>query len=316
MTRVKRFTVSERAVHWLTALAFFILLISGLVVGRSGTFHDVMYASHLAAAGVLVCGVALIVARGNRRALRTSARELRSLQAEDGEWLRAVPARVFAGAPEPPAARFNAGQKVNFMGVCIMLAALYVSGVDTIIAGTKHNLVFGGHKLATIALSVLVAGHLYMALVNRATRPGLSGMLGGSVDREWAHRHYPTMGAVAAIVARWLPATPETRMLEMTGQPHCPPADANASTASDTVGMGAEARIGTIGIIGAGQLGQALARTARPQPRAAAVKTPAGRWSTRSGQARAPIEKMMSGDREEARDGVEDFRRAAGRREL
>jgi len=44
MNRVLRFTVSERAVHWLTALAFFSLLISGLVVGRRGTFHDVMYA--------------------------------------------------------------------------------------------------------------------------------------------------------------------------------------------------------------------------------------------------------------------------------
>ena len=57
MTRVKRFTVSERAIHWLTASAFLILLISGLVVGRRGTFHDVMYFLHLAAAGVLVCGV-------------------------------------------------------------------------------------------------------------------------------------------------------------------------------------------------------------------------------------------------------------------
>jgi cytochrome b subunit of formate dehydrogenase len=34
-------------------------------------------------------------------------------------------------------------------------------------------------------------GHLYMALVHRATRPALRGILSGSVDREWAHRHYP-----------------------------------------------------------------------------------------------------------------------------
>ncbi|HZL47991.1 MAG TPA: hypothetical protein VFC30_03145 [Solirubrobacteraceae bacterium] len=88
---VRRFTLSERAVHWLTALAFFSLLISGLVVGRRGTFHDVMYAWHLASAGVLV----------------------------------------------------------------------------------------------------LVAGHLYMALVNRATRHALRGMLTGEVDREWARKHYP-----------------------------------------------------------------------------------------------------------------------------
>lgn len=47
---VERFTVSERAVHWLLAFAFFSLLISGVIVGRRGTFHDVMYAWHLASA--------------------------------------------------------------------------------------------------------------------------------------------------------------------------------------------------------------------------------------------------------------------------
>jgi formate dehydrogenase subunit gamma len=189
--RVKRFTVSERAVHWLTALAFFCLLLSGLVVGRRGTFHDVMYYWHLASAAALLCGVALIVVAGNRRVLAGSARELGSFDAEDREWLKAIPARLLEGAPEPPAARFNAGQKVNFVLVCILLGALYVSGVDTIVAGTHHNLIFGGHKLATIALCVLVAGHLYMALVNRATRSALRGMLTGEVDRAWAREHYP-----------------------------------------------------------------------------------------------------------------------------
>jgi formate dehydrogenase subunit gamma len=188
--RVQRFSVSERAVHWLTSLAFFSLLLSGLVVGRRGTFHDVMYAWHLASAGVLVCGVMLIVLGGDRRALGRTARELGSLHVEDREWLGAIPARVLAGGPEPPAARFNAGQKINFVLVCVLFAALYVSGVDTILAGTHHNLIFGSHKLATIALGVLVAGHLYMALINRATRPALRGMLTGEVDREWARQHY------------------------------------------------------------------------------------------------------------------------------
>jgi formate dehydrogenase subunit gamma len=189
--RVLRFTASERAVHWLTALAFFSLLLTGLVVGRRGTFHDVMYAWHLASAGVLLGGVSLIVMAGNRRALGRTARELGSLDAEDREWLGAIPGRLLAGAPESPAARFNAGQKVNFILVCILLVALYVSGVDTIVAGTHHNLIFGGHKLATIGLCVLVSGHLYMAVVNRATRPALRGMLTGEVDREWARKHYP-----------------------------------------------------------------------------------------------------------------------------
>jgi formate dehydrogenase subunit gamma len=189
--RVRRFTSSERAVHWLTALAFFSLLISGLIVGRHGTFHEVMYAWHLASAGVLVGGVALIVLAGNRRALGSAARELRNIDSQERRWLAMAPARVLAGAPHPAAGRFNAGQKLNFLFVCGLLALLYISGVDTILVGTRHNLIFGGHKLATIAAGVLVAGHLYMAVVNRATRPALRGMLTGEVDREWAHEHYP-----------------------------------------------------------------------------------------------------------------------------
>lgn len=188
---VKRFTRSERAIHWLLALAFFSLLISGLIVGRRGTFHDVMYACHLASAGVLLFGVAVIVIAGNRRALARTAHELSSLDPGDREWLRAIAPRMLAGAPEPPAARFNAGQKLNFALVCALLLILYVSGVDTIISGTHHNLVFAAHKLATIALGVLVVGHLYMALVNRSTRPALHGMLTGEVDKEWARKHYP-----------------------------------------------------------------------------------------------------------------------------
>ncbi len=189
--RVQRFTVSERAVHWLTALAFFSLLLSGLVVGRRGTFHNVMYAWHLASAAVLLFGVALIVVAGNRPAVRRTARELGSLDMEDREWLRAIPRRLLAGSPEPPAGRFNAGQKLNFVLVSILLGALYVSGVDTVVVGTHHNLIFGVHKLATIAIGVLVVGHLYMAIVNRATRHALHGMLSGEVDRDWARKHYP-----------------------------------------------------------------------------------------------------------------------------
>jgi formate dehydrogenase subunit gamma len=167
------------------------LLLSGLVVDRRGTFHNVMYAWHLALAGVLVCGVALIVVAGNRRALGRTARQLCRLDAQDREWLVTVRTRLLAGAPEPPAGRFNAGQKVNFVLVCFLLAVLYISGGDTIVAGTHHNLIFGGHKLATIAVCALVAGHLYMAVLNPATRHALRGMLTGEVDREWARKHYP-----------------------------------------------------------------------------------------------------------------------------
>ena len=41
------------------------------------------------------------------------------------------------------------------------------------------------------AAVVLVAGHLYLALVRESTSPALSGMLSGEVDAEWARQHHP-----------------------------------------------------------------------------------------------------------------------------
>src|ERR1700716_1206521 len=67
--RVERFTSSERAFHWLVAGAFFVWLLGGLLMGKHGSAHNVLYTVHLASGGALVVGLALIVVRGNRRAL-------------------------------------------------------------------------------------------------------------------------------------------------------------------------------------------------------------------------------------------------------
>jgi cytochrome b subunit of formate dehydrogenase len=202
---ILRFTCTERAVHWLTALAFFSMLGSGVLIGRSGGLHSLMYAWHLASAGVLVAGLVGLAAGGNRRALRGTARDLTRLQPGDREWLASVPQRLLDGAPEPPAARFNAGQKVNFILIGLLLAALFASGIQAVVVGPHHNLIFGVHKLATVGACILVGGHLFMALLNPATRPALSGMLTGDVDRDWAQSHHP-LWVAAATPARETPS--------------------------------------------------------------------------------------------------------------
>jgi formate dehydrogenase subunit gamma len=166
------------------------MLGSGLVIGRRGAFHNAMYAWHLSSAAVLVAGIALIALTGDRKALRASVDEFRRLSRADRDWLATLPARLRTHAPEPPTGRFNAGQKLNFGVITLLLGVLFASGLEVVLAGRHHNLIFGVHKLATIAAAVLVGGHLYMALVNPATRPALRGMLTGQVDREWARVHH------------------------------------------------------------------------------------------------------------------------------
>ena len=190
--RVVRFTRSERAIHWTVAIAFFSMLGSGLLMGHTGSFHNLMYAWHLSSAGVLVFGVAAIMPRGNRRALLRTGRQLRTIDALDRAWLAGVPAAVLRRTPQPPAGRFNAGQKVNFLLISLLLAALLMSGIGLLLAGSPPSPVFkAAHVVAAYLSVVLVVGHLYMALINPSTRPALSGIITGKVDNEWLHRHHP-----------------------------------------------------------------------------------------------------------------------------
>jgi formate dehydrogenase subunit gamma len=194
--RVLRFTASERTFHWLVAVSFFVMLITGLLMGKRGSFHSVMHTLHLVSAGVLVIGLGLIVVRGNRRALSQTRRDLSTLDALDREWLARVPASVFKHSPETPAGRFNAGQKINFMLVTLLFAALFVSGIGLVVIGSPpvHPVFKAAHVVAAYTTLLLVAGHLYMALINRSTRPALRGMISGKVDAAWVRKYHARPG--------------------------------------------------------------------------------------------------------------------------
>jgi formate dehydrogenase subunit gamma len=165
-------------------------------MGKHGSFHNVLYTVHLASGGVLLGGLALIVVRGNRRALSQTRRDLSTLDALDRQWLARVPGAVFKHSPEIAAGRFNAGQKINFILVSGLFAALFVSGIGLIITGSRPvNPAFkAAHVAAAYTALILVAGHLYMALINPSTRPALRGMISGKVDAAWARKYHTRPG--------------------------------------------------------------------------------------------------------------------------
>jgi formate dehydrogenase subunit gamma len=168
------------------------MLASGVAMGKAGSFHNLMYAWHLASAGALALGIAAILLVGNRRAVTRTTRELSTIDALDREWLARVPAAVVKHRPEPPAGRFNAGQKLNFILVSLLLASLLVSGIGLLVTGSHPtNPAFkAAHVVAAYTLALLVAGHLYMALINPSTRPALRGMISGRVDADWVRKHH------------------------------------------------------------------------------------------------------------------------------
>jgi formate dehydrogenase subunit gamma len=184
--RIQRFTKSERAAHWLVAAAFAVMLFSGGQVPHHWTWTTPALDVHVGAAVLLMAGLGALLVFGNRGALRTTARQLRSLRGDDREWLD--PGRILTGRPAPPVGRFNGGQKMNAILATLGLTALYATGIYLITVGRSA---FGHlHGPCAFFTTVLIAGHIFMAVVNPATRHALRGMTLGSVNRDWARHHH------------------------------------------------------------------------------------------------------------------------------
>lgn len=188
---VRRFTRTERALHWVHAAAFFVLLGSGLVlylpslsetVGRRPLVKDVHWWTAVSWAGAM----ALIALAGNRRAVLRTAREIDAFDADDRRFLR--------GQLRAPQGRFNAGQKVNAILTAAFAVLFAVSGAllwlgerDT--AFRLDGTVFLHDALMYVSL-VLLVGHLYLAVIYPRTRHALRGITLGLVREEWAREHH------------------------------------------------------------------------------------------------------------------------------
>jgi len=194
---VRRFSRTERALHWVNASAFFALLASGLVlyvptlseaVGRRG----LVKAIHLYVAIGWVAALLIVLLAGDWRGLRETRRELERLDLDDLRWLGGWPA---------PQGRFNAGQKLHAVAQAAFSVLFVVSGALLWLGERNTTLRLAGtivlHDALTFLATILVAGHLYLALIARGTRPALQGMISGTVREAWAREHHP----------KWIAAT-------------------------------------------------------------------------------------------------------------
>jgi formate dehydrogenase subunit gamma len=187
---VGRFSRTERALHWVHASAFFVLLGSGLVlylpslserVGRRPLLKDV----HVYTALAWLVALVAVVALGDRRALRRVAREVQWLDADDRAWLRGRRA---------PQGRLNAGQKLN-AAITAALSLLFLVSGGLLWLGERNTAYrFTGtllvHDWLMWVSLVLLVGHLYLAVLHPATRHALRGITLGTVRYEWAEAHH------------------------------------------------------------------------------------------------------------------------------
>jgi len=188
----RRFSKTERTLHWANAVFFFFLLATGLIlylpslsvaVGRRMVLQDVHFWSGIAWVSVLVA----IVVLGDRKGIAETAREIDRFDRDDLRWL--------AGKQPAPQGRLNAGQKVNAALTAAFTLLFLVSGLllwfgerDTSWRFASTVVLHDGLMYVSL---VLLLGHLYLAVINPSTRHALRGITTGSVSEEWAATHHP-----------------------------------------------------------------------------------------------------------------------------
>lgn len=193
---VRRFTLTERLVHWTHATAFFALLATGLAlyVPSISTWisrRDLVKNVHIWTAVGWAVALALLLVYGNRRALAQTWREVEALDRDDRRWLRGRKA---------PQGRFNAGQKVNVI-LTAAFAVLFAASGSFLWLGERNTTyrldgAVTVHDVLTYVSVAIVSGHLYLAVIHPTTRHALRGMTRGDVREDWAARHH----------AKWLEA--------------------------------------------------------------------------------------------------------------
>ena len=194
--RIRRFNGLERFAHWLTAVPFVLLALTGLniVLGRQlllpligpEVFAQVSAFAKLGhnfLAWPFMLGVVLIFLIWVKDNMPSRV---------DGQWIAAGGGLLKKGV-HPPARKFNAGQKLIFWSVVIGGAALSVTGFFLIfpeLAGPSANwhLAQVVHGLVAAAMAVIILAHIYIGSIGM--EGAFDAMGSGEVDLNWAKEHH------------------------------------------------------------------------------------------------------------------------------
>jgi len=195
---IERFTYFERAAHWVNAIAFVALAVSGIVMAfgqffllpiiGSTLFGWLTYALknvHNFVGPLFAVSLVVVILTFVKDNLPSK---------DDITWL--LKGGGLLGGHEVPSHRFNAGEKVLFWGGVFLFGLVVVgSGVflDKIVPAveyTRANMQVAHmiHATAAVVMMAMFMGHIYMGTIGMSG--AYSAMKTGYVDETWAKEHH------------------------------------------------------------------------------------------------------------------------------
>lgn len=197
-TRILRFRKSERMVHWALAIPFLVCYATALILVVVYNPHPMRPFRALFSWAHRISGVCLIVfpliavtkSRGDYRIHFYNIKQAWLWTLDDLKWLAMMGlAAVSKRIVLPEQGKFNAAEKLNFMMLMTTYPFYILTGLIIWITDGAFLSWIIHFTMAALATPLLV-GHLFMAVLNPESKKGLSGMLSGLVDRQWAKHHY------------------------------------------------------------------------------------------------------------------------------
>ncbi len=195
-----RFDRVERGVHWVNAVLFLTLIVTGAalyfspliaLVGRRRLVEQVHLYVGLGLPLPLLIGLVGSWGRG----LRRDVSRINGWTEADLQWLRGLVDTASGrrhSKLRPRLGKFNAGQKLN--AAFVVGGALVMLGTGALLRwyvpfplSWRAGATFVHNWLAVLFV-ILILGHITLALIDREA---LRSMLGGRVSRAWAARHAP-----------------------------------------------------------------------------------------------------------------------------
>jgi formate dehydrogenase subunit gamma len=179
-------------VHWLVAVTFIYLMLSGLALGypRTAWLYDVLGGGqtvrylHPLVGVLFTIGVVLMLVMWARDMLFESL---------DREWARKLPTYATEGHVDLDVGRFNAGQKGYYWFAVVTGLLLLLTGIPLwfpwLMSGGWNQAARLTHHLVFL---LSVGGFIIHVYMSTAMFPGtIRGMTTGRVERRWAAHHHP-----------------------------------------------------------------------------------------------------------------------------
>lgn len=194
--KVLRWAMSDRVLHWYTAVLFIILAITGLsllwgryvlipVLGKEGfaAWANLAKPVHDYLSLAFTAGLVVMLIKWFHHNIPASY---------DREWFRQA-GGYFGGDRHPPAGFANAGEKAYYWLLVVGGTALVVSGFYLLFpnlgfertAMQYANII---HGASALILCTAVIAHIYLGTLG--SEGALEGMITGEVDEGWARQHH------------------------------------------------------------------------------------------------------------------------------